>query len=86
MEGLDTKEFKAVMDNYYGYNIYSIDENRYVRFNNNAYVSNYKNNDLLTTMTLYCISVGKFKRDRFDYVKGISNIERFISYTEKPKT
>lgn len=60
IEGLDTKEFKVVMDNYYGYGKYSIDENCYVQFNNNAYVSNYKKKDLLTTMTLYCILVGKF--------------------------
>lgn len=87
IEGLDTKEFKAVMDNYDGYDTYSIDENRYVRFNNNAFVSNYKRNDLLTTtMTLYCIPVGEFKRERFDYVKEISKMERLFSYTEKPKT
>ena len=47
VEGVDTKEFKAVMDNYDGYDTYSIDKNSYVRFNNLAFFSNYKINDLL---------------------------------------
>ena len=48
VDGVDTKEFKAVMDSYDGYDTYAIDEKRYVRFNNSAFVSNYKRNDLLT--------------------------------------
>lgn len=47
VDGVDTKEFKAVMDSYDGYDTYAIDEKRYVRFNNSAFVSNYKRNDLL---------------------------------------
>lgn len=82
VEGVDTKEFKAVMDNYDGYDTYSVDEKRYVRFNNSAFVSNYKRNDLLaTTMTLYCIPVGKFDRERFDFIKEVSNMERLFSKT-----
>mgnify|MGYP006898637451 CR=1 FL=1 len=46
VEGLDTKEFKTVMDSYDGYDTYKIDNKRYVRFNNTAFVSNYKRNDL----------------------------------------
>ena len=41
IDGLDTKEFKTVMDSYDGYDTYEVDEKRYVRFNNSAFVSNY---------------------------------------------
>lgn len=87
IDGLDTKEFKTVMDSYDGYDTYKIDEQRYVRFNNSAFVSNYKRNDLLTTtMTLYCIPVGQLEKMRFDFIQEISKMERLISTAEKPQT
>lgn len=87
IDGLDTKEFKTVMDSYDGYDTYKVDEKRYVRFNNAAFVSNYKRNDLLTTtMTLYCIPVGCFDKMRFDFIQEISKMERLISTAEKPQT
>ena len=87
IDGLDTKEFKTVMDSYDGYDTYKVDERRYVRFNNSAFVSNYKRNDLLTTtMTLYCISVGNFYKMRFDFIQEISKMERLISTAKKPQT
>lgn len=87
IEGVDTKEFKTVMDSYDGYDTYKVDEKRYVRFNNAAFVSNYKRNDLLTTtMSLYCIPVGMFDKRRFDFIEEISKMERLITSAEKPKT
>ncbi len=87
IDGLDTKEFKTVMDSYDGYDTYKVDDMRYVRFNNAAFVSNYKRNDLLTTtMTLYCIPVGIFEKMRFDFIKEISKMERLISTAEKSQT
>lgn len=87
IDGLDTKEFKTVMDSYDGYDTYKVDEKRYVRFNNSAFVSNYKRNDLLTTtMTLYCIPVGSFDKMRFDFIQEISKMERLISTAEQPQT
>ena len=87
IEGVDIKEFKAVMDNYDGYDTYSIDETKYVRFNNSAFVSNYKRNDLLTTkMTLYCIPVGEFERNRFDFVAEFSKMENLFSKANKTQT
>lgn len=68
------------MDNYDGYDTYRIDDKRYVRFNNTAFVSNYKRNDLLTTnMTLYCIPVGEFEKERFDFLKYINEMENLFS-------
>lgn len=87
IEGVDIKEFKTVMDNYDGYDTYSISEAKYVRFNNSAFVSNYKRNDLLTTkMTLYCIPVGEFERDRFDFVAEFSKMENLFSKANKTQT
>lgn len=74
IDGLDTKEFKTVMDSYDGYDTYAVDEKRYVRFNNAAFVSNYKRNDLLTTtMTLYCIPVGEFEKEIRFYRRNWQN-------------
>lgn len=87
VDGVDTKEFNAVMDSYDGYDTYKVDEKRYVRFNNAAFVSNYKRNDLLTTtMTLYCIPVGEFDRQRFDFIREISKMEQLISNAGEPQT
>lgn len=87
VEGLDTKEFNTVMDSYDGYDTYKVNENTYVRFNNSAYVSNYKRNDLLTTtMTLYCISVGEFNKERFDFIKEIQKMERLVSTAKSTQT
>lgn len=87
IDGVDTKEFKTVMDSYDGYDTYAVDKTRYVRFNNAAFVSNYKRNDLLTTtMTLYCIPVGEFERQRFDFIKEIGKMESLLSSAKQPKT
>lgn len=87
VEGVDTKEFKTVMDSYDGYDTYKISDKIYVRFNNTAFVSNYKRNDILTTMmTLYCIPVGEFHKERFDFLKEISKMETLISAAGQPKS
>lgn len=87
IDELDTKEFKSVMDSYDGYDTYKVNDKQYVRFNNSSFVSNYKRNDLLTTtMTLYCIPVGKFDKTRFDFLKEISKMEQLISTSDKHKT
>ena len=79
VEGVDTKEFKAVMDSYDGYDTYKVDDGRYVRFNNSAFVSNYKRNDLLATkMTLFCIEVGRFSKDKFDFMKQLLKMESLV--------
>lgn len=87
IDGVDTNEFKTVMDSYDGYDTYKVDEKRYVRFNNTAFVSNYKRNDLLTTtMTLYCIPVGEFDKKRFDFIEEIGKMERLLTSAEEPKS
>lgn len=84
---VDVKEFKAVMDSYEGYDTYKLDEKTYIRFNNSAFVSNYKRNDLLnTTLTIYCIFVGEFERERFDFIKQVEKMQTLFSTTDSPKT
>lgn len=87
VEGLDTKEFKNVMDSFDGYDTYKMSDKNYVRFNNEAFVSNYKRNDLLnTTMTLYLIPVGTFNKSRFDFIDRVSKIEELITSDESCET
>lgn len=87
VEGVDTKEFKDVMDGYDGYDTYKVDSHRYVRFNNSAFVSNYKRNDLLATkMTLYCISVGEFDKEKFDFMKQLFKMETLLSDVNQHKS
>lgn len=87
VEGVDTKEFKAVMDGYDGYDTYKVDTNRYIRFNNSAFVSNYKRNDLLATkMTMYCVEVGKFDREKFDFLKQLSEMDNLITGVSQNKS
>ena len=87
VDGVDTKEFKAVMDSYEGYDTYKIDDKRYVRFNTSAFVSNYKRNDLLTTkMTLYCIQVGEFDKEKFDFMKQLHKMQSLLSDVDQNKS
>ena len=37
-------------------------------------------------MNLYCIPVGSFDKERFDFMKEIGKMERLISTAEQPQT
>lgn len=87
IDGLDINQFKIVMDSFDGYDTYRIDDKRYVRFNNEAFVSNYKRNDLLnTTMTLHCICVGQFNKSRFDFINKVESMSDLINTSDMTKT
>lgn len=87
VEQVDAKELKAVIDNFDGYDTYAVDKKRYVRFNNAAFVSNYKRNDLLnTTMTVYCVPVGEFEKKRFDFLEEMGKMERLVTSAGHQKT
>jgi len=76
VDEVDVKEFNAVMDGFEGYDAYKVDDKCYVRFNNSAFVSNYKRNDLLATkMTLHCIKVGTFTKDTFDFEAQLNKMQ-----------
>lgn len=86
IDGVDIKEFKSVMDEYEGYDTYKISETEYVRFNNTAFVSNYKRYDILRSeMTMYCIFVGEFSKEHFNFFGEINKMETLISTTSQPK-
>ncbi|CAK7017616.1 MAG: hypothetical protein PEPC_00726 [Peptostreptococcus russellii] len=87
IDGVNVKEFNAVMNDFDGYDTYKIDDNQYIRFNNSAFVSNYKRNDLITTnMDVYCISVGMFEAGQFDFIKQITKMQTLISGVETVST
>ena len=87
IDGVDVKEFNAVMNGLEGYDTYKVDDEHYVRFNNTAFVSNYKRIDLLSTqMTVYCIKVGDFKKDTFDFMNQINEMQNMFSNIEQDKT
>ena len=59
-----------------GYDLYDIGDNRYVRFNQKAYLSNYKRNDIsMSVLDLYCIQVGHYPPDSFDYLKKLNSMQ-----------
>ena len=87
VEDVDVKAFNDVMNDFDGYDVYKIDDNRYVRFNNTAFVSNYKRNDLLSTqMTLYCINVGSFKKRSFDFLEQLNKMDKMFNGINANKT
>lgn len=87
VDEVDVKEFNSVMDSYDGYDTYKISDKEYVRFNNSAFVSNYKRNDLLTTkLNLYCIPVGEFEYVEFDFLQQIDKMDNLITGFEKNST
>ena len=87
IEGVNVKEFKSVMDSFEGYDVYRISASEYVRFNNTAFVSNYKRNDLLTTkLKLYCVPVGSFDTNDFDFMQQLNKMQNmgYVSGASKP--
>jgi hypothetical protein len=87
VEGVDIKEFKAVMDGFDGYDTYKVNSDEYVRYNNTAFVSNYKRNDLLSTkMTIYCIKVGEFPKEKFDFFKQLKRMESLLTNVSSQST
>lgn len=83
IDDVDVKEFNSVMNSYDGYDTYKISDTIYIRFNNSAFVSNYKRNDLLTTnMEVFCIPVGKFETKEFDFLKQINKMQTLITGIE----
>ena len=76
VDNINTKELVALLNETEGYNLYGIDEENYVRFNAKAFVSNYRINDVLhSTLDLYCIKVGIFRKSEFDYIRQITEMQ-----------
>ena len=87
VENVNVKEFKTALESFEGYDVYSINDSTYLRFNNTAFVSNYKRNDLLTTeMDVYCVPVGTFDKSDFDFIKQLYRMQNLISTAGTSKT
>ena len=87
VEGVNVKEFQAVMNSFEGYDVYKISNTIYVRFNNTAFASNYKRNDLLTTkISIYCVPVGRFSSDNFDFMKQLTKMQDLLTTANAAQT
>ncbi|PKE62280.1 DUF6414 family protein [Macrococcoides caseolyticum] len=85
LEEIDIVGFNEVMDQFEGYDTYKISNTEYVRFNNSSFISNYKKNDvLLSVLTLYCIKIGDFEKEEFDFLSRITNMEKLFKNVDQP--
>ena len=83
VEGMNVTEFNDVLSGMEGYDTYKINDSQYVRFNNTAFVSNYKRQDLLYThMDMYCIEVGEFLTEDFDFFKQLNEMHKLLPGVE----
>ncbi|MDU1526208.1 MAG: DUF6414 family protein [Lactococcus lactis] len=75
LKDFDFSQIQTVIREYNGYDIYKIDEENYVRFNSDAFLSNYCRNELLsTTLDLFALKVGEFPKDDFDFQKQLEKL------------
>ena len=83
VDGVNVGEFSTTLSSFDGYDTYKISDNEYIRFNNTSFVSNYKRNDLLTTtMDMFCIPVGVFTPEDFDFLKQIERMNKLMKHPE----
>ena len=86
LENVDVQKFESIFSTFDGYDLYKISDSEYVRFNNEAFVSNYKRNELLLTkLDLYCIPVGVFDKLDFDYSEQLMNMNQILVPIDGPK-
>mgnify|MGYP000111147683 CR=1 FL=1 len=75
-QDFNVKEASDLLSSMEGYDLYDIKDKRYVRFNQNAYLSNYKRNDIsMSILDLYCVKVGTYDLDDFDYLKKLNSMQ-----------
>lgn len=75
-QDFNIREAADLLSSMEGYDLYDIGSERYVRFNQKAYLSNYKRNDIsMSVLDLYCIQVGDYPPDSFDYLKKLSSMQ-----------
>lgn len=73
---LNVREASDLLTSMEGYDLYDIRDNRYVRFNQNAYLSNYKRNDIsMSVLDLYCIKVGNYNQEDFDFLQKLNRMQ-----------
>lgn len=74
--GVKTRELMELLEDVEGYSVYEVASTEYVRFNTQAFLSNYRYNDILhSKLELYCIEAGVFERIEFDYLRQIQGIQ-----------
>lgn len=86
-EDINVTKYKEVMESFDGYDTYMIDDQKYIRFNTEAFISNYRRNELLITeMDVYCVETGRFNVDDFDFLVQINKMQNLFKDVNSKKT
>lgn len=81
------REMSDLLDDMEGYDVYDIGNSVYVRFNQTAYLSNYKRNDIsMVKLDLYCIKVGAYERAEFDYIRKLNKMQSLFNLDDNQAT
>ena len=75
-QDINFREMADLLSEMEGYDLYDIGNRSYVRFNQSAYLSNYKRQDILMTyLDLYCVKVGEYEEIDFDYLTKLTSMQ-----------
>lgn len=73
---INYREMADLLSEMEGYDLYDIGNSSYVRFNQSAYLSNYKRQDIsMTFLDLYCVKVGEYEESDFDYLSKLNSMQ-----------
>lgn len=73
---INFREMADLLSGMEGYDLYDIGNNIYVRFNQSAYLSNYKRQDIsMTYLDLFCVKVGEYNKSEFDYLAKLNSMQ-----------
>lgn len=83
---INAKEMADLLSSMEGYDLYDIGGGRYVRFNQKAYLSNYKRNDIsMSALDLYCVNVGNYMKSDFDFINKLDEMQSLFDISDTQK-
>lgn len=81
------QELSSLLEEMEGYDVFDIGCNKYIRFNQVAYLSNYKRHDLaMSQLDLYCIKVGEYQKVDFDFIRRIEGMQSLFDVPGNQKS
>lgn len=73
---INFREMADLLNEMEGYDLYDIGNGIYVRFNQFAYLSNYKRQDIsMANLDLFCVKVGEYDESDFDYLAQLNSMQ-----------
>lgn len=73
---INFREMADLLNEMEGYDLYDIGNGIYVRFNQSAYLSNYKRQDIsMANLDLFCVKVGEYNESDFDYLAQLNSMQ-----------